>query len=234
MKALNKILELVFPSKCLSCDALTEKSAGDFSSCCLECFGRIRLNRTFFCGLCRARLPEGKRICHQGFPFVLGAAGEYADETLRALILGFKFKRVKEASEPLSRLVASYLELLPKPWREFTFVPIPLNRQREKERGFNQSEIMARTIAKSLGCGVEAGNLIRVKNTKPQSETGSYRERSQNIEAAFKLLKSREIRGRKIVVLDDVITSGATLTEAVRLLKTSHPKEILAITVAKA
>jgi len=227
---LTRILDLIFPRRCLNCGA---KIAGT-EAVCAACFAAIRLNTALFCGKCGARLADGKKICHADFLYVLGAATDYADGAVKGLIHALKFKRVSSAAGPLTRLLVRYAENLRLPLADCLVVPLPLSGRRLRERGFNQSELIAEIFAARFGLPIETKNFLRTKNAKAQSETKSLDERRENIKGCFAVRHPELFRGRKIILIDDVTTSGATLYEAALALKSAGARKIIALAVARA
>lgn len=226
----DRILDLIFPPPCLSCKA----NVGGEETICRRCFGGIVLNQTLFCGRCSARLPDQKKICHADYPYILGAATEYNNEAARSLIKGLKFQFAKKAARPLGELLARYTESLELPLKGFITIPIPLSQKRLRQRGFNQSELIAGIFADHFSLPLESHCLVKPKNTKPQSETKGLDERKENIKNCFRVENAEKIVGKKIILIDDVTTSGATLFEAAKTLKTAGAKKIIALTVARA
>ncbi|MEK7181248.1 MAG: double zinc ribbon domain-containing protein [Patescibacteria group bacterium] len=222
--------ELIFPSRCLNCLEQTTEGL----TLCEKCKDGIKLNQTLFCGQCLARLPEGKKICHKDFPYLLGAALDYKNEAARKLILGLKFGGAKGAAQLLGEFLVEYARSIPVAWQDFLIVPVPLSQGRRNQRGFNQSQLIAEVFAKSLGIEMSKENLVRIKNTPPQSEINNFDKRMKNVEGVFKVLNPLKFGNRKIVLVDDVTTSGATLKEATSVIKSCHPKNMLALTVARA
>lgn len=236
---LKSLINILFPSLCLSC----EKHIRGEGVLCPECFGKISLNQTLFCGKCRARLPDQRKICHRDFPYLLGAAGNYNDEILKNLIHGLKFKYLKSAARPLGEILIRYTEKLHLPLEKFLVVPLPLSKNRLRERGFNQAELIAKIFAEHFRLPLITDALTRGKHTKPQSETKNLLERKENVRGCFTVAQpdplrqsaseARTIAGKNILLIDDVTTSGATLLEAAAVLKNAGAKKIIALTVAK-
>lgn len=226
---IKKLLGAIFPTNCLGCGKITEDEI-----ICEKCFSEITVNQTLFCGKCRARLAENRRVCHKDFPFILGAATSYNNEAVRGLIHRLKFKYLRSASLPLGKLTVDYLKNLGIPLKNFSILPIPLSKKRLKERGFNQSELIAKYVATELKLELVDDGLIRTKNSKPQSETKNATERKENVHGAFSVQSQQAISGKNIIILDDVITSGSTMEEAARTLKSAGAKKIIAVTVAAA
>ncbi|MDO8536841.1 MAG: ComF family protein [bacterium] len=247
---LDKLLNLIFPPLCLNCGKSTagfaspeagsvQPKAGFASPetggevLCAACSSLVKLNQTLFCGKCGLRLASGKKICHQDYPYLLGSAADYG-AVMKSLIHGLKFRFIKKAAEPLGKFLIRYTEGLSLPVQKFVVVPIPLSGTRLRERGFNQSELVAKIFADHFNLALETKLLLRVKNTKPQSETRNLVERKENIKECFAVITPEYLRGKNIILIDDVTTSGATLFEAAKVLKSAGVRKILALTVAKA
>ena len=226
---LNFIGDLFFPPACVGCgDSLP---AGVICDACLRGIDRFD---TLFCGTCAARLPEQKKICHKDAPYMLGAAGAYDDEPLRALIHALKFQGMTAAAEPLAKILAEYIKRLDLDLAEYIVTPIPLSTQRARARGFNQSALIAKPFADALGLPFEERLLSRILHRKPQSDTEDIFERRENIKGCFAPAPGADVQNKKIVLVDDVTTSGTTFAEAARVLRSAGAKKIFALAVAKA
>lgn len=223
------LLNFIFPPLCLHCKRAVKD--GVLCSACLEL---IECRKTFFCGECLARLPLSQKVCHRNFPYILGAAGNYGDETLRDLIRGLKFQLLSEAAFPLAELLIRYAEGLIPSRKNAIVMPVPLGRRRMRERGFNQSDLIARIFAEHFRLPLSLENLTRLRDTLPQSELLSLEARRKNVLGCFGLRKPEEVEGASIILIDDVVTSGATLREAAYLLKSSGARGVTALCVAKA
>ena len=228
-KASAAFLDLVFPRICLGCKRNVNREV----PLCAACEANLRRNTTFFCGACRARLPYNKKICHRDCPYVLGAAGDYRDETLRNLIHGLKFEGVRSAAVPLGEFIARYLVSANLASDGFAVVPVPLSRERERKRGFNQSLLVANVLADRLRLPVLYGAVIKIKNAPPQSEAKDRETRRENVQGCFMVPDPAIVR-KNILLVDDVATSGATLHEVSRCLKRAGAKTIIAAVAAKA
>ena len=224
---------LFFPRRCLGCRK--NMRAGVL---CDACRATITISRTLFCGQCGIPAHYGKAggarsFCHPSFPYLLGAASSYENETLKALIHSLKFRNMTAAAEPLASILFEYTSVLGLDLDEFTAMPIPLSRERFRARGFNQSERIARFFALRLGLPLETNWLARVRHAKPQSETRSLAERKENIRGCFAAMDRAAVQGKKIILIDDVSTSGATFMEAATALRAAGAAEIIALAVAK-
>jgi len=230
-------MDIVFPAHCVNCGGRAEKK----SVMCAKCVRSICLNKTLFCGRCRARLPEGRKICHRDVPFLMGAATDYGDDPVKALIHGLKFRFLKRAGEILGRVLIEYTdsvaelrELITERAEETLVIPIPLSKKRLRERGFNQSEIIAQVFADRYRLDLATDCLARTRDTKPQSETENAGERLTNVRGCFLVEQDKLLNCKKTVILvDDVITSGATILAAAEELKHAGAKRIIALIAAK-
>ena len=225
----NFIGDIFFPPACVGCgDSLP---SGIICDTCAQSIDRFD---TLFCGTCAARLPDQKKICHKDAPYLLGAAGAYDDVPLRALIHALKFQGITGAAEPLATLLAAYSARLKLDLCDFTVIPIPLSAQRARARGFNQSALIARPFAAELGLSLNERLLARIHHRKPQSDTEDIFERRENIKGCFALAPGADVQNKKIVLVDDVTTSGTTFAEAARVLRDAGAKKIFALACAKA
>ena len=116
---------------------------------------------------------------------------------------------------------------------DYDFIlPIPIHKKRLRERGFNQSILLAEGIAKAKGVPIATDIFVRHKNTKAQSSLAG-RERQENITGAFEVRKPDAISGKRLLLIDDVFTTGATIREAVKELWNADPGEIDVLTLAR-
>lgn len=148
----------------------------------------------------------------------------YQDE-YRRVILDFKFHRQPWLAELLAEL------LVPLADSEGEIViPVPISKERLNERGFNQSALLAENIAKQLNIPYAVDVLLKTKNTPRQSSLRYY-ERQKSLEGALSISKPEKIIGKKIILVDDVCTSGATLMACAKILHEYSQNEIYALTV---
>ena len=165
---------------------------------------------------------------------------DYNDKLIRQAIWSLKFRKNKRLAKIFGQIL--YDEILENLFEMKTFsnfkepilIPIPLSKQRFRERGFNQSELIAKEIY-DLNREVfnfENKALIKIKNTSPQSRSKNKKERLENLKGCFTVSNAHKIRNRNIILIDDVTTTGATLAEAKRVLKKYGAKKIISLVVA--
>lgn len=157
----------------------------------------------------------------------------FYEETLQQAIHLFKFEKRTALAKPLIQLMLAHL---PDDCRieDYDFIlPIPIHKKRMRERGFNQSILLAEGIAKAKGVPIATDIFVRDKNTKAQSSLAGREARQENIIDAFKLRKPKSVFGKRLLLIDDVFTTGATIREAVKELWNAGPGEIDVLTLAR-
>lgn len=234
---------LFFPPACLACHK--HLAAG---ALCDSCRTGIQTTSTLFCGECRlpvqAQSVQAARSqalaaapCHPEFPYLLGAPAVYKKSTaVKALVHELKFRGIREAARPLAEILTQYviqlgiLSAATKP----LIIPIPLSDVRRRERGFNQAELIGRFLATAINVPIALDILTRPKHAKPQSETATLAARLENIRGCFAIQNEAALADRSIILVDDVVTSGATFLEAAHILQPAGANRILALAVAQA
>jgi ComF family protein len=221
-KVIHTILDTLFPMACAGCG----KGA---SALCPDCLKAIsyRGRECFFCGQ-RAETANICQNCAAKYPIEsIIWLWRYNNEKTKAIIAAFKYRKRTALAPALAShlLVAIKQKNIPP---DAIVIPIPLHKDKEHERGFNQAVL----LAKNLGLVIDTKNLIRIKSTPPQARTHSRRERQAQIKNAFRVQDARKITGKNILLIDDVATTGATLVEATRILKKSGAGKIYAAVLA--
>ncbi len=179
-------------------------------------------------------MPEQKKICHLNSGFLLGAATGYDNETVRKLVWQLKYWGRAGNGVILGRLLTDYAKTLAADFSNYLVIPVPLSQKRMRARGFNQAELIAGALAKNLNLRMASDALIRQKDAPAQAELPDWLSRRQNISGCFGIADPSAIKNKNIVLIDDVFTSGATMSEAVHELKDFGAKKIIGLVVAKA
>lgn len=235
IKFKNAIFDILFPPICLNCRSALINS-GNYI--CDNCYNSIQINTSLFCPVCRRRWAENKKICFHA-SYALAAAGNYDDPILKNLIHYFKYEYFENLASVLKKIIIKYVESLD--WRSefkinnFIVIPLPLHPRREKERGFNQSKLLAESVSRHFNLKL-LDILKRIKNSKPQAQCEN-KKRMENVSNCFQLKNSADaekIKNKNILLIDDVFTSGATANEAIKILKQNHCRKIIVLVLAKA
>ena len=177
------------------------------------------------CGLCRRAAP----------PFAKAVAYGSYDGGLRELIHLLKYEQVRPAAGLLGRMLAEAISNLVMGVDEISVVPVPLHRRKLRQRGFNQAELITRAALKQIGgerFALKPGNLQRRRET--QSQIGLTRhQRRENMRGAFAAVKPDPVKGRDILIVDDVFTTGTRVSECARILRRSGASKVYVATVAR-
>lgn len=237
-KKLKKFaLDLLFPPQCLFCTTSTENEK--FSLICQTCFSKIPLETALFCPKCFSRRPKATNCptCSSKLDLkILGIASSYQDEKVKTLIWKFKYNFLKDLAYPLAELLLNYLKLAAPDWQSdqsIVLIPVPLHKRRENWRGFNQSELIGKIVAENLGWQFENSTLIRIRHNPTQVEMKNFEERTNNVKNLFAVKNPEKIKNKKIILIDDVFTSGATLFECAKTLKIAGAKKVYGLVIAK-
>jgi ComF family protein len=225
--AKERMLDVLFPPRCVNCrQSLVYQSR----FLCAECFDSITLNTAFVCPRCGARRIAWNDRCHPAVPYLLAPATHFS-EPIPSLIHHFKYQRLGQLRLLLSALIVVHLKQLEEQFSSYAVVPMPLHPAKERLRGFNQSRELARIVADYFSLPL-VEPLVRVKNTASQTQCPDAAARHHNVAGAFRCRDN--VKGKNILLVDDITTSGATLSEAVATLKNSSAGRIIAAVVAKA
>ena len=231
---IEPILNFIFPKQCVGC-----RQVGSYF--CYECLSKISQTE-LVCPMCERASFGGitHPVCRRRYGLDgLWSLGVY-DGILKLAIHKMKYNFVKEFGEILAKIVLIYWankgsslleQIIKSGAEEWVLVPVPLHKYRKNWRGFNQAELIAQTLSEKLG--IEYANvLIRVKNTKPQFELKAE-SRKSNINGAFALSKTYNLKPITYILVDDVWTTGSTLKECCYILKKNGAKSVWALTVAR-
>ena len=208
------LFHLLFPPKCVLCKSFLSKEETDLCRGCRE--SQLEYN--------------GSKI---KISFLAQWTGLwYYKENVRLSILRYKFYGRRNYAQSYGRLLA--MKLLKEGWDDTDLLTwIPISRQRKRKRGYDQSQLLAAAVAKELGMH-EVALLQKIRNTKPQSTMGSAAHRRANILGAYEVMDPALVRGKRILLVDDIITTGATASECARTLLTAGAKEVKLATLAVA
>jgi len=149
---------------------------------------------------------------------------------MRQAIHEIKYRNLRALAAPLAKLLHEYLVTNPVPGD--VLVPVPLHRKRMRERGYNQSGLLAHELGKLISLAVLDDCLIRQQHSSPQARTASVGERQSNVTGAFTCRDGR-LRGKKVLLIDDVSTSGATLNACAGVLKSAGATSVWGLVMAE-
>jgi ComF family protein len=155
----------------------------------------------------------------------------YAGPLMRA-IQRFKYGSETHLASPLGDLLSRFAKTVLSHPEEFVTVPVPLHRRRLRERGFNQSFLLAKVVSSGLETPLDCLTLIRKRDTRSQTGLGRKKRRS-NVANAFSVTSAAIFKGKKVLLVDDVLTTGYTLNECAKVLKKSGALEVICLALAR-
>lgn len=211
----KSFLNLVYPLRCASCNKDIEA-----------------LNNFGICDLCLRQIPENSNPPIKGLHFEKAYSACLYEGVLKELIHKFKYKNKVSLSKILSKLMIDFIKYNPEALAEIEIITfVPLHDARERERGFNQSGILAAKLSKESGIRF-SDTLKKTIATRHQNEL-SRNDRLINLKGAFKIRDGAMIEGLNVLLVDDVITTGATLDECAKTLLDNGAKKVNCFTLAR-
>ena len=231
--AIRGVVDLCYPGRCAACDADCETPG----PLCEPCAALVAaLEREPSCWRCAMPLVEMDDPC----PRCLGEGrkpyerilrlGTFHDP-LRGLIHGLKYHQQWPLGEFLADRLLEQERVKALLAETDCILPVPLHRLRQVSRGFNQAEVIARRLAKQCDKPL-IHPLVRLRHTETQTHQHGRAERVKNLRNAFALIDEKLVRGRHVVIVDDVVTTGATLQSVARTLRPAGPASLSAIVIA--
>ena len=208
----SSILDLVFPDSCLNCGKTG-------SILCNRCLKQIKPIPGQSIHL---KQPIEKVLCYTSYSGIM-----------RKIITKFKFENKKRIAETIANLMSEMIINRIPEFAKMSLLAVPLHASREKERSFNQALLLARNISKNLNIPCIENVLIRNRATNFMHKLNK-KERMQNIKNAFTVVDKQAVSGKDIIIIDDIMTTGATLTAIAAELKKSGCNKVYGATAAMA
>ncbi len=223
-KLTKSAIDLIFPIHCSGCG----REGGIICGQCADGLERLTLPYCRICaapgvgGVCRwcLQFPRGFDSLRSPFRF---------EGTVREAVHALKYRGVRVAAGALAGLMADYLQR--NPVSADVLIPAPLHPRRLRSRGYNQSALLALELGRSLGRPVRGDLLIRVANARPQVEARTQEERRNNVANNFAC--DADASGLTALLIDDVATTGSTLSECAQALKNAGAAKVYALTLAR-
>jgi ComF family protein len=238
--AIDALASVLFPAPCRICgQALTTASRTPLCEPCLQEFERIIEPMCLCCGRPLLLVPTIQsmeplcRLCRVKF-YAFERARSFAvyNSALSEAILLLKYHQVVTLADWFAvRLAEIVLEAGPD-WTADVVVPVPLHRDRRRERGYNQAELIAQPVARRLSLRLDSHLLIRVKPRPPQLLL-SRSEHWKSVRGAYAIGEGTKVDNLRVLLVDDVLTTGATLDACSRALKKAGASKVFGLTVAR-
>ncbi|HJU63782.1 MAG TPA: ComF family protein [Candidatus Binatia bacterium] len=237
------LVDWLYPPRCRACSGTIYGRDAEYF--CADCWARIRLVAHPLCNLCGQPFPDAPGDDHRcagcltRTPYFVRARAwacypreEIAEHPLRQVLQKFKYGRKVSLGKPLGRLMAHGCQEFLEASSIDLIIPVPLHPKRLRWRGFNQSLLLARQVSRMREVPVDPFLLYRSRETPPQTQL-TEEERRKNVRGAFALDAAKPLKGKSVLVVDDVYTSGATVNECSRVLVRGGAKAVHVLTLAR-
>lgn len=238
------MLDWLFPPRCRGCGVWLHGRDAEYF--CSSCGPSIQLVGHPLCTLCGRPFPNASGDDHpcgscltrapefiQARAWACYPREELTEHPLRRVVQKFKYGRKVSLGKPLGRLLARGCEEFINSCRPDVVAPVPLHPKRLRWRGFNQSVLLAQQVSRAYYLPMDPFLLLRWRETPPQTQL-SEGERRKNMRGAFALGPEKSVRGKIVLLLDDVYTSGATVDECSRVLRRAGAKGVYVLTLTRA
>ena len=224
------LVQLLFPLRCPVCDNIVVPYG---EKICMECMHKLRLLTPPWCMRCGKKLLQEQEYCRDCTKTVHSyTAGRalYEYQSVTASVYRFKYGDRQEYADYFGEEVVKYLGDFIDGTHAEGIIPVPLHRKRENDRGYNQAKLLAEAIGKRKGIPVYDRVLVRVKNTAPLKQQNP-KERQNNLKRAFNV-RQNDVKLKRVIVVDDIYTTGSTIDEISRVLKAHGVQEVYFVALA--
>lgn len=225
-------LNLIFPLNCLICQRGLE--SGNKKYLCRHCWAKIRLIEEPVCSQCGrpSALPMCSSCKRRRYHFQTARAAGLYEGILRECIHLFKYSKKVHLAQPLGNLLTALMRNNGSLGKASLLVPVPLDGRRYREREFNQAYLLAQVVSHYFGIPISFRNLRRTRTALPQTQL-NRKQREENIKGLFQVKKAKEYRGKTILIIDDVFTTGSTANECAKVISQAGAREVNILTVAR-
>lgn len=229
------ILDWLYPPTCIACGSLIplNQTKPRHMVICNFCQGLFQPVEAPLCKICGSPTLEAVERCvscfGKTFYFTHNQSTFPYSDLIRDLLLELKFKQKKQIAKGLGHLWANHAPTHLAPDNTY-LVPLPLHPQKQKERGFNQADILAKALGKARNIPI-AYVLQRTIDTPPQSGLHP-RQRIENVQGAFAIAKGQDPRGKNYIVVDDIYTTGASVNECAKVLLAAGANRVSSLTLS--
>jgi ComF family protein len=237
-RLINGLVDIIYPKVCLACKNKLGVSGVD-NLICVECWAKIKKNLPPFCHSCGRKLEKSafiKNICPAclkiRFHFDRAFSPCMYEGVIKNLIHEFKYNRKDYLGPILSKPMTEFIKEYNIPINYIDFIiPMPLHKARLREREFNQAQVLAKFISQEFKKDMLGDTLYRHRYTKTQTDL-QIKDRFFNVKGSFSVNKHPDLKGKNLLLIDDVLTTGATSSEAAKTLKDAGANIVFVLTLA--
>lgn len=226
------LLNLIFVPKCIFCKKILSLETDFFV--CEDCLKTLPYVKGFVCKICGKPIDMvyGNPLCfdckNNKIYFEKAISVFFYEKNVRNAVISLKFHK----NTFVAKTLAGYMAEKAREFKEIDYITfVPLHKKRLKKRGYNQSFLLAQKISENQNIPILENLLIKSVETKVQSSL-SKKERIQNIKNSFEVNKEIDIKNKVLLLVDDVLTTGATANECAKMLKKSGAKRVFVLTLA--
>jgi len=241
MNALMKsLIMFLYPAQCRHCGESLDPADGHYI--CKTCWQEIQPIKKPYCETCghplnpNAALPEiipSCNNCPEDLSFRKARSAAIYESAAGVAFRLLKYHGKTIMAKPLADLMIEAMPMLFGMEDYDCIVPVPLHKRRRRKRGYNQVELIGERLSRATNIPMELYNLVKIANTPPQVGL-SYRERQRNVHGHFDVTAPSRLTGKRILLIDDVLTTGATMSESARtLLRKGKPKYVDVFTLLR-
>ena len=238
-RLINGLIDIIYPKTCIVCKIKLKDISSIDNLICLNCWAKIKRNLPPFCYRCGRHLTQNDftgNICSscvsQELHFDRAFSPCMYEGTIKELIYEFKYNGKDYLGLSLSRLMIEFIKEYNLPMNTIDFIiPLPLHNIRLREREFNQAKILSNHVAGEFKKRALDSYLMRSRYTRTQTEL-QENKRLLNVKDSFSVANNLDLKGKNVLLVDDVLTTGATCSEAAYALKNAGVNGVFVLTLA--
>lgn len=229
----DALLSAIFPDdcNCIVCDK--EIAKGSKYGLCEDCYKKIKFNNGRICIRCGAPVGNEASYClecqNHIKHFDFARSSLVYERDAQRLILNMKFHNYRWLAKYFAEMM--YDTYVENHLDAEVIVPVPISAERHKERGYNQAELIAKYLARKLELPLVTDAVIKIKDNKRQAKL-SVRQRRENVVGAYKLENRSAVKGFRVLLVDDILTTGSTMSEVSRKLKIAGATSVYGLVIA--
>lgn len=221
VQILNRIINLIFPPKCIFCESIVNLSS--FISICEDCYKKIPFSHQEYTEL-------SNEYPYTSFHIKLVCLCEY-EGIIKQSLIRYKFMNKQSYNRTFGIMLAEKIKKMTSCRNFDIIVSVPLHKTKERLRGYNQAYLIAREVSRKMKVSENSQLLSRIRNTKSQSKLDKN-DRVLNVKDAFKVKNEKWIKDKTILLIDDIATTGATMGECCKSLLEAGAKEVVCAVIA--
>ncbi len=239
MNILSSLLEIIYPPRCHICMEFMDVHPVGRGDICDECFSNLIPLAHPYCSICgepfKSKVEEDHLCekCIRRKPFYDELRSPYLyEQDLMTAVQAIKYGGKSYIVKSMGPLLADFAKERITSMEDMIIMPVPLHKKKLRQRGFNQSALMVKEISPVLDIEADYFSLIRIRDTETQAGL-NLEQRRKNVKGAFDLRGERNLKGKTVILVDDVATTGNTINECAKVLKKAGCEKVMGLTLAR-